>query len=496
MISMSSPILQLISKQAQSLKQIQRLIMTPQMQQALHLLQLPILELSTLVEMELEQNPVLESVNENEGEDLNIDALEADSSEESENLEQNPEKALRFDDQDFDVLKQMDEDFREHFSESTNFTQRNKEEEQRQAYMESSIVAETTLFNYLMKQAHDTFETDEELAIAEALIGNFDENGFLKVNLEEIALLTQIDIKKIQKVIVEIQDFEPFGVGAQNLQESLLIQLRCLAKKQTLAYKIVDQHYDDLLHNRIPTIQKGLKCSPEEIYEALERHISKLDLHPGVCYSHQIIQSIVPDVTLRLEKDELIVEVNDEAIPSLKINHRYLRMLDDETQTLETKDFIKNKIISAKWLLKNIYQRNETIQRIAESLAERQKEFFLNPEGKLVPLTMKTISEELGLHESTIARAVNSKYIETPRGLFSLRFFFTNAYLTNEGDISSKTVKQVLLEILEDEEKQKPLSDEAISNAIKARGIPCARRTVAKYRAELKIGNAQQRKRF
>ena len=333
--------------------------------------------------------------------------------------------------------------------------------------------------------------------MAEALIGNFDERGFLQTSLLEIALLNGFEEHNLQKILVQIQDFEPFGVGAKNLQESLLIQLRCMAKKNTLAYEIIEKHYEDLLHNRIPLIQKSLKCTSDEIANAIDRCISKLDLHPGTWHSRQTVQTITPDVIVRQEDDKLIIETNDDYIPSLRFSSRYMRMLEDENLSLEAKEFIRHKILSAKWLLRNIHQRNETLEKIAHSLTQRQREFFVNPEGKLIPLTMKILSEELSLHESTIARAVANKYIDCPRGLLPLRSFFTNAIVNDEGeDISSNTVKNVLLDIIHNEDKHKPLSDEAISKMIKAKGINCARRTVAKDLAALNIGNTQQRRKF
>ena len=197
------------------------------------------------------------------------------------------------------------------------------------------------------------------------------------------------------------------------------------------------------------------------------------------------------------EEDKLTIIINDDRLPTIRLNSRYLRMLDDKNLPKETRDFIRNKLASAKWLLKNIDQRNDTIYRLVESLTKYQNDFFLTPNGKLVPLTMKVLAEELGLHESTIARAVANKYVDTPRGILPLRYFFSNAYTTAEGeDISSKTVRDVLKKIIEKENKKRPLSDEALSKVLEKKGIPCARRTVAKYRSEMYIGNTKQRREF
>ncbi|NGX41799.1 MAG: hypothetical protein K940chlam7_00073, partial [Chlamydiae bacterium] len=348
-----------------------------------------------------------------------------------------------------------------------------------------------------MQQAKETFEEQEDLEMAEEIIGNFDESGFLQTPLEEIALLNNFSEPHLKELLCEIQTFDPYGVGAATLQESLLIQLRCRQMQDTLAYKILEQHYEDLLHNRIPNIQKGLNVSVEAIQKAIEQEVSHLDLHPGTLYSKKIVQHIVPDVTLKLTEETIEVIINDEYLPTLRLNSRYMNMLNDRNLSKETKDFVRNKLVSAKWLLKNLDQRNETIHRIVMALAKWQRDFFLNPDGKLTPLTMKVLAEELDLHESTIARAVSNKYVDSPRGILLLRYFFSNAYTTAEGqNISSNTVRDALKTIVDEEDKKKPLSDEAISKLLQRRGIRCARRTVAKYRTGMNIGSAKQRKQY
>lgn len=490
--------LNLHQKQAPSLKQMQRLIMSPQMQQALNLLQLPVMELSAIIEAELEQNPVMEPYQEEQQDDPDIKQVENETEEFKVDVNSTTEKELSFNDHDFEIMRQLDEDFRDHFAESApNYKQRTLDDDKLQLFLENSIRSESSLFEYLMQQAHETFSEDEDIQIAEAIIGSLDERGLLQTPLEEIAILTNFDLQKIKNVLIEIQTFDPSGVGAQNVQEALLIQLRNLGKDKSLAYEILEKHYQDLIHNRIPVIQRSLGCTLKDITHAIESDIAKLDLHPGTSFSHEVIQTIIPDVTIIQEDEKLTTVITDDYLPTFRINRRYLKMLDDETLTSEAKDFIKQKILSAKWLLRNIHQRNDTLEKIAGYLAEKQSEFFLNPEGKLVPLTMKMLADELNVHESTIARAVSNKYINCPRGVLPLRSFFTNAYVTHEGeDISSQTVRDVLLDIIKSENKCKPLSDEAIAVQIKAKGIDCARRTVAKYRAALNIGNAHQRKKF
>lgn len=484
--------LKLQPKQALAMKQTQKLMMLPHMQQALHLLQIPVMELLPLIEGEMEQNPLLEysAYTNDEGD-------EKDPEEASESSEPASDQEVTFDENvNFEILKLLDNEFRDHLSENGVSSFQSKEEEQRRHFQESAVTSESSLFEHLMLQAKETFSDSYSLQLAEQLIGNFDENGFLAVPLGEIAILNQASEDELEALLEEIQHFEPYGVGARDVQESLLIQLRYLGKAHTLAYKLIATHYENLIHHRIPIIQKKLRCSSQDIEEAVSQ-ISKLDLHPGLCHSRGDVPLAIPDVFLREEEDMLIAEVDDDILPPLRLNTRYLRLLQNESLPMETKNFIKSKIISAKWLVRNIRQRNDTLIRIAQALAEIQKGFFSSSRGTLVPITMKTLAERLELHESTIARAVANKYISTPRGIFPLRSFFTTAYVTERGeDISSKTILDALSDIVRQEDKRKPLSDEALSQALKERGIRCARRTIAKYRRALNIGNGFQRRKY
>ena len=501
---MSNPLLfEMQQKQSQNIKQLQRLIMSRQMQQAIHILEKPILELSPLIDSELEENPLLEYSEDEEeqaeeGEEISeLKQLEDDNKEESFDEDHIPEEELTFKEDDFEIMRRLDEEFRDHFLESGNVSSRcTSDQEKLQTFLESSIVSQETFFERMMRQAHEAFEDPKHLSAAEVIIGSLNEGGFLTVSLEELALLQGCSVDTIEYVLGIIQGFDPVGVGARNLRESLLIQLKNQKKEVSLAYAIVEKHFDDLLHNRILVIKKHLHCTSEQIGEAVDQDIAKLDLNPGMQLGNQVVSFIVPDVLLRQEEDTLIVSINDDSMPKLRLNKRYMHMLDDPDLPLETKDFIKQKIVSAKWLLRNVMHRNDTLEKISQSLAKWQREFFLNPDGKLVPLTMKVLAEELEVHESTIARAVAGKYIDTPRGLLPLRSFFTSSLSSAGGEISSKTAKDLLEDMVAEEDKKHPFSDEALSAMIKDKGIQCARRTVAKYRLLLKIGSAQQRRKF
>ena len=485
-----SPLLE----QNQQLKQSisQRLIMSAHMQQAIHLLQIPLVEIESFIEEQITQNPILEVFDES----CNKSEESLDNSED--NSQTLNEKDIVIDDKDFTILRQLDEEYEDFFSEGDSISSRRSlEEDKLKSYQESTVIAESTLYEHLTKEVYDSFQEPEDIEAALILIGYLDRSGFINAPLSEIALLHDLSEERLAKVLKEIQTFDPYGVGALSIQESLLIQLRCLKKETTLAYTIIEQYYDELLHNRIPIIQKKMKCSFEEIQRAIEHDIASLDLHPGARYSSRNVQALVPDVSLRQENDALIVDVNRDYVPNLRLNKKYLKILDDPETPIETKNFLRKHIFSAKWLMRNLQQRYSTVERIAASLVKRQYEYLIKPEGKLLPLTMKALAEELNLHESTIARTVSNKYINTPRGLLLLRSFFTAEYVSDQGEsLSSNTIQNVILDIINNEDKHSPISDERISVILKERGMPCARRTVAKHRANMGFGNTQQRRKF
>lgn len=478
--------MQMQSKQQQSLAQ--RLMMSSHMQQALHLLQLPLMELDAFIEEQVVQNPILEITDE-------LPKEEPTSQESSRENEE--EKEVTISDQDLSILSRLEEEYREHFASDTVPIKRSAEEEKLKAYLENSIDAPLSLHQFLIQQAHDTFDHLKDIEEAQILIGYIDAFGFLKSAQSEICLLHGISEENFQRLLQEIQTFEPYGVGAATIQESLLIQLRCLGKEHSLAYHLIRDYYDELLHNHLPAIQKQLGCSFQELHQAIDQEIAKLDLHPGTRFSTQPVQTIVPDVTIRQENERLVVEVDRDKAPGLRLNHKYLKLLQDPETVGDTKQFIKRHLFSARWLMRNLQQRYSTIERIAEVIAQKQSHFFTDPQGQLIPLTMKTVAEELNLHESTIARTVSNKYLNSPRGIFPLRAFFTTKYISDEGDtLSSQTVKEAIFALIENEDKSHPLSDAKISIMLKQQGISCARRTVAKHRQAFQIGNTQQRKKF
>ena len=460
--------------------------MSPKMQQAIQFLQLPLMELSQAIDQELEKNPILEYETE-DSEDTVEEKIE----------DETPEKEIDFDEHQFELLRHLDEEYREHLAESGPYNPKPSSEDVKlRTYLESNLLSEPSLYEHLMAEAREAFQDSSDLAIAEILIGYIDEHGFIKTPLSEIAECFSKKEKDIARVHAILKTFDPIGIGSNNVQEALLAQLKNFNKTDTLAYTLIESHFDDLIHNRLPILQKKLKVSFKILHETIEE-LKKLEFHPLASFSNHDAPTLIPDIRLVANGENFSVEINDFNMKPLRINRQYLRLLDDETVSSETKAFIKEKLISAKWLMKNISARGETLTRIANFIGLYQKEFFASPDGTLTPLIMKSVANELELHESTIARAVANKFIDTPRGIFPFRHFFSKAYTDIEGnDVSSKTICQHIVELIKNEDKHKPLSDELISAEIQKEGITCARRTVAKYRTQLKIGNAQQRRHY
>lgn len=341
-----------------------------------------------------------------------------------------------------------------------------------------------SLFEYLMGQARLTFFEPEELRQAELIIGNLDEKGFFT----ETAGADQ-------RILKEIQTFDPPGIAACGLQECLLIQLRFKGKKDTLGYALIKDHFDDLLHYRISTLQKDLKCSRTNLLKAIQE-LSSLDMHPGYRFRQQPNYTIIPDVLIRKEDEGTWkIEINEEDIPDFKVSRKYLDQLKNPDLGPQERAFLCRYIAAGKWISYILLKRNKTLKELTQYLVKTQDAFLSGKTSFPLPMTMKEIAREIGLHESTIARAVRDKYIASPCGLLPLRSLFTNALKTSAGeDISSQAIKQLLPKLIAEEDKALPHTDADLSHKMKTLGLSCARRTISKYRRLLKIAPASQRK--
>lgn len=470
----------------QQLKLTPQLVMTPQLQQAIKLLQLSRLELIQTVQQELEMNPILEEVD-------SIEEIE-DGMEEVEVLQDKEEF------KEVEVSEQVKEDFdwesfAEEYSSSSYSILREREEIEEFPSIEQRLAKPTSLREHLLWQLDVSNLTEREKEIGEEIIGNLNSNGYLEATVEEIAGLTGTSGEEVEKVLKVVQLFDPPGVAARDLRECLLIQARCLTPDNELVENIIRNYLSVLETKNYQSLLNKLKCSPDELKEAVETILS-FDPRPGRAYSDEEPQYVSPDVFVIKVDEEFVVILNDEGLPRLKISPYYLECLKHpERLNQEAKDYIQNKLRSANWLIKSIHQRQKTIYRVAESIVRLQREFFEKGPGHLKPMVLRDVAIDVGMHESTISRVTANKYMQTPHGLFEMKYFFNSSIQREIGeDIASETVKEKIRAIIKTEDPASPYSDQDIVNILKKEGIVIARRTVAKYREMMNILPSHKRK--
>ncbi len=473
-------------------------VLAPQLQQSLALLQAPTLELKALVEQELQQNPLLEEVQLEDQEQTEKAEHEGDTTILSQTDLSEPPADVNFDpatekptsdpvddfQAEFERLTQLDQEWRDHFAETNLPMRTSPEEEEKRQFMFDSLATGTSLQEHLLEQVRLSEITDEQRPIAEMLIGNIDDYGYLKATLEEMAFSTGIPSEKILDVLKIIQSFYPAGVGARNLRECLLLQLERLHRERTLEYRIIREFMEALGKRRIPEIARGL---------------GELEPRPGRAFLPDNDQYIMPEVFVSKSGDEFVVSTNNDQVPHLRISNTYKDLMAQADASTEVRDYIREKIRAGKFLIKSLHQRQQTILNIAKEIVHRQREFMEKGVAFLKPLTMVQVSEVVGVHETTVSRAVSGKYMQTPQGVFEMKYFFTSGIQiqTKEGEeamMSNTSVKDMIAEIFRNEESYKPLSDQEVVMMLSAKGIVIARRTVAKYRSELNILPSNLRK--
>lgn len=452
------------------LEQSQKLIMTPELRQAIQLLQFNSLELNQYIKSKIEENPLLEMENPTS----QIEEVRELSDESEIDWK---ELAEKYDDISYrNYSSPIDKDQEDYNYEA--FTTYNK-----------------TLKEFLIEQLNITFLDEKEYLIGDYIIENINENGYLDVDLEEIVRLTNSSMEEVEGVLKIIQSFEPTGVGARDLRECLLIQVKEKDDVDPIIVKIIEGYLDDIACNRIQKIAKELDIEVSRIQEICD-FIKTLEPKPGRAFSDSgHVKYIIPDATIEEIEGEYVIIINDIASPRLNINSFYRNLLKT-CKDHEATDFLSEKLNSALWIIKSIEQRKQTIYKVIESILKFQKEFFKNGEKALVPLTLKEVAEDIGMHESTISRATNGKYVQTPRGLFELKYFFSSGLPSSTGEISSTSIKSMIKQIIEEEDPRKPLSDQKIADILKEKGASISRRTVAKYRDELNIPSSSMRKRY
>jgi RNA polymerase sigma-54 factor len=485
----------------------QSLVLAPQLQQSLALLQAPTLELKALVEAELQQNPVLEELvsepdaaernGESEGPSESADPTEppadvdVDHAEPGEGGESAPVDDFQA---EFEKLVQLDQEWRDHFSQTNVPNRATAEDEEKRQFMFDSLVAGTSLAESLLEQVRDSNLPEADHGVAEVIIGNIDDYGYLKASIEEISAISNVPGEKILEALKVIQTFDPPGVGARDLRECLMLQLERENEQESLEYEIVRDYMEALGKRRIPEIARGTGATVEEVQESLAK-IARLEPRPGRAFLANVDQFVLPEVFVKRSGDDFVVTTNNEHIPHLRISNVYKDLMSQGSNSAEVKNYIREKIRAGKFLIKSLHQRQSTIANIAREIVKRQREFMDKGVAFLKPLTMVQVAEVVGVHETTVSRAVSGKYMETPQGVFEMKYFFTAGLQTDSGaNVSNTSVKDMIAEIFKGEDTSKPLSDQEVVKMLKEKGIVIARRTVAKYRMELNILPSNLRK--
>ncbi|OEF99693.1 RNA polymerase sigma-54 factor [Vulcanibacillus modesticaldus] len=434
-------------------QQTQKLFMTKELRQAITLLQYPTIELTEFLYEEIVNNPVFE-----------IDDKELAR---YEYFYRNQYKSRS-------IKYSSEEDFN---------------------IWEKISVHEISLEEHLLEQARFLSLRKKDYEILKFLIGSLDESGYLKVPLDEVGKRFQISVADVNRVLRILQSLEPKGIGARDLKESLLLQLKAIDPIDYQAIEIVEHHLSDLAERKFTKIAKKLQITTQEV-QLLFDFIRTLSPKPAMGFNGgELPRYIIPDVILEFVDDEFVVIVNDAMLPRLKINPYYRQYLLNNPKGDQTSKYIIEKFHSAEWLIKSIEQRRNTLYKVTNAIIKHQVSFFKN--HSLKPLKLREIADEIGMHESTVSRAVNQKYLQTPLGIFELKYFFSTGLSTSDGDVtSSENVKKLLQEIIDNEDKRKPLSDQKIANLLNKKGINISRRTIAKYRDELGILSSSARKRY
>jgi RNA polymerase sigma-54 factor len=457
-------------------------VLAPQLQQSLLILQAPLLELRNLVQQEMETNPVLEELATEAGADGTTEAATTKADEDFK--------------QEFDQLAKLDDEWRDYMAQSGSFSARSQEDEEKRQFFFDSITTQETLQQHLMGQLNQTALDADDRKTAELIIGNIDDNGFLQATPEEMAMNTGIPQEDFENMLTLIQSFYPPGVGARDLRECLLIQLKREGKQNSLEYKIIQDHMQDLGKRRFPEIARRMGISVEQVQKCAN-NIAQLEPRPGQIFAAAPQNYVLPDVTVEKIDGEYQVILNGEQIPHLRISNTYKDIMSQDGNGSEVKDYIRDKIRSGKFLIKSIHQRQQTISNIAHEIVKRQREFFDHGSAHLKPMTMVQIADIVGVHETTVSRAISGKYMATPQGVFEMKYFFTPGYQTSSGESMSNTsVKEAIMDLVKNEDPSSPLSDKEIVEILSERGIPIARRTVAKYRTELNILPSNMRRRY
>ena len=465
----------------QSMRLTQQLVMTPQLQQAIKLLLLSRLELAEVINQEMVENPVLE-----------------------EQAEAGAEEAPRHSDEEGGVTPKQDEDsydeldwekfLNEYIPLDGGYTARGESEESQG--LESTLTKTPSLTEHLLWQMRLSNFTLEEERIGGLIIGNLDEDGYLKVELNHLAQEAEVGLEEAERVLRRVQTFDPIGVAARHLQECLLLQLEHWAPRDQVARAIVQNHLKELERKDYRAISRSLRVSPVEVQEAV-RVIQELEPKPGRPFGEERVLFIQPDVFVHKVGEDYVILLNEDGLPKLRISPYYRSLLRGEGRAGGAANaYIQEKLRSAMWLIRSIHQRQRTIYRVMESIVKHQREFFEKGVGWLKPLVLRDVAQDIGMHESTVSRVTTSKYAHTPLGIFSLKYFFNSKIKRVEGgSVAAETVKDKIRQILSQEPAAHPFSDQEIVRQLREYNIAIARRTVTKYRELMGILASGRRRR-
>jgi RNA polymerase sigma-54 factor len=464
-------------------KLVQKLILTPSLQQAIKLLPMSTLELSDLLNQEMVENPLLEEIPTEELQQ----AETAAAPEKAEAEAEKPQKTDNWDDSDYEYFfgDYLDDGYRPHAP----------AEVKELPPIENTLSTSSSLTDHLMWQL--SLQTDDERVreIGGAILGNLNDDGYLVASVDEIAAMGPWATDDVERALKLVQGFDPIGVAARDLQECLLLQIRHLGLQGTPTEKIVAEHLRLLQNHQVPEISRKLGLPIEDLKEHIEV-IRHLDPKPGSRFNPSQSQYVIPDVYVVKVEDQYVAVLNEDGLPQMRISPVYRRLLDKNAENSdETRAYVKDKFRSALWLIKSVEQRQKTIHKVATSIINFQKDFLDHGIEHLRPLVLRDVANDIGMHESTVSRVVTNKYMHTPQGVFEMKYFFHSGISSSYGEsVSSVTIKQRIRKIIEAEDARKPLSDSKIVSILQREGLVLARRTIAKYREELKIPTSNQRK--
>lgn len=472
-------------------RQTQQLMLAPQMRQSLKILQVAALDLRQTIQEELQANPALEEM---PMDDVSLEKS-ASSGDENSAPDDDPREEMDFS-KDQQMLERIGQDWRDHMSDTGGVRQTTSEEDERRQHFYDSLTTETSLQQHLMQQAELAEASEQTLDALRYLIGSLDDRGYLTSTLSDLALLTNLPLETMQEAAKVLKSFEPAGIGAENLADCLLIQLNHQGRGKSVAARIVRDHFELLVRRRIPDLSRKMGLSPEIIQEAIEI-IGTLDPAPGRRFAEDSNRVVVPDVTVEKENGEWQILLNQDYIPRLRLSGTYKDLIAKGKLSKQESDYLREKLRSGKFIINAIEQRQRTIERITREILKHQQEFFEEGVSKLKPLTMTQIADIIGVHETTVSRALANKYIKTPHGVFEMKFFFTSGYQSQDGEaVANTSVKEMIADIIAAEDPGQPRSDQEIVGLLQEKGLKIARRTVAKYREELGLLPSNLRRRY